>query len=128
MLTIEIADKEGLQIVIADDGIGLQSDPNRTTGTGQGLALHTTLLAMLGGTLTVESQVNRNVCDYSAWCSVSVSSTRIKPQSADAQVDGNILALVHKVNQPHKAKVNSQTAWQSDRCPNQSSSRQVPAG
>jgi len=54
-LSIRIADKEGLQIVIADDGVGVQQETHRSNGSGQGLALHSTLLAMFGGSLSVTS-------------------------------------------------------------------------
>lgn len=44
-----------LRLLIADDGVGLASaDAPAQGGSGQGLALHTTLLAVLGGTLSAE--------------------------------------------------------------------------
>ncbi|MBL8046972.1 MAG: hypothetical protein JNL09_10540, partial [Anaerolineales bacterium] len=44
-----------LVIVIEDDGVGLGLS-EQPRGTGQGLALHSTLMAVLGGSLAVETQ------------------------------------------------------------------------
>ena len=39
--------------MVEDDGVGLESgDP--TGGSGQGLALHSTMIGVIGGTLAVE--------------------------------------------------------------------------
>ena len=54
----------GLALTVEDDGAGLPTqgasaaatDPGNKGGTGSGLALHATLLAVVGGTLTVESE------------------------------------------------------------------------
>ncbi len=48
------------QIVVEDDGVGLQS-PARTdtNGSGQGLVLHSTLIAVVGGSLALESEPGR---------------------------------------------------------------------
>ncbi len=43
-----------LSIVIADDGVGMGATPTRSDG-GHGMALHSTLLAIMGGTLSVSS-------------------------------------------------------------------------
>ncbi len=45
------AARDQLQVVIEDDGIGLV----RTNGDGQGMALHSTMVAIAGGSLAVES-------------------------------------------------------------------------
>jgi signal transduction histidine kinase len=47
-----------LALTIEDDGAGWEAGNGAaaTSGTGQGLALHATLLAVVGGTLTVESE------------------------------------------------------------------------
>ncbi len=44
-----------LEIVIEDDGVGLKSEEEVGGGEGQGLALHSTMMAVIGGTLAVES-------------------------------------------------------------------------
>jgi signal transduction histidine kinase len=44
----------GLEITIEDNGAGLIA--GESTGSGHGLALHTTMMAVIGGALTVESQ------------------------------------------------------------------------
>ena len=43
-----------LAIQVEDDGVGLHTGTS-TGGGGQGLALHSTMLAVVGGTLDVES-------------------------------------------------------------------------
>ena len=53
----------GLLLVLEDDGVGASGDkgplgplsPDHKGGSGQGLALHGTLMAVIGGSLTVES-------------------------------------------------------------------------
>jgi signal transduction histidine kinase len=47
--------QEGLKILIEDDGAGFEATQRSSQGSGQGLALHSTLLAVVGGTLSVES-------------------------------------------------------------------------
>ncbi len=49
---------EGLNLSILDDGVGVQapSVSAQRGGAGQGLQLHTTMLAVVGGQLTLESQ------------------------------------------------------------------------
>lgn len=59
---IAVTWQEGLKIVITDDGVGLeksiqgQLDHQPKTGKGQGLALHSTMMAVIGGSLMVESR------------------------------------------------------------------------
>jgi signal transduction histidine kinase len=56
-LAVDIsASGEGLAITIEDDGVGV--DPNRASegGSGQGLALHGTMMAVMGGSLGIESR------------------------------------------------------------------------
>ena len=57
-LTLSLTCAEGgLSVCVEDNGPGLGRAPNAAAGAGagQGLALHSTLLAVLGGTLTVDS-------------------------------------------------------------------------
>ena len=56
-LIIRAAALDGLTLCVEDDGIGLSKLPqdSQNAGTGQGLALHSTLLAVIGGTLSVQS-------------------------------------------------------------------------
>ncbi len=54
-LTITAAWRAGLSLSIEDDGAGVGTTTS-PGGSGQGLALHSTLLAVVGGTLTVESE------------------------------------------------------------------------
>jgi signal transduction histidine kinase len=55
ILTITLTLRDGIHLTIEDNGDGI--DPSRPTdgGSGQGLALHGTMMAIVGGTLTVES-------------------------------------------------------------------------
>lgn len=57
-LAITASWREGLHLCIEDDGagVGAVSSPG---GSGQGLALHSTLLAVVGGTLAIESEPGR---------------------------------------------------------------------
>ncbi|MCB0194198.1 MAG: hypothetical protein KDJ65_19765 [Anaerolineae bacterium] len=53
MLEISVAIQDALLICIKDNGRGIQSP--KPMGSGQGLALHSTMLAIIGGELNVES-------------------------------------------------------------------------
>lgn len=63
-LRIEATANNGLQISIEDDGVGMATarrgdgDPS-TVGSGQGLVLHSTMMAVVGGSLSTESAVGR---------------------------------------------------------------------
>lgn len=46
----------GLEILIEDNGVGLGTLNQANGGSGQGLALHSTMLAVVGGSLAVESE------------------------------------------------------------------------
>jgi signal transduction histidine kinase len=54
-LQIALAWQDGLALTVQDDGVGLPATPAEAAGTGQGLALHGTLMAVIGGSLVVES-------------------------------------------------------------------------
>jgi signal transduction histidine kinase len=55
-LTIAVTPEPTLMICIEDDGIGIATPaPPQPEGSGQGLALHSTMLAVIGGSLNVES-------------------------------------------------------------------------
>lgn len=58
-LQIAIAWHEGLEITVEDDGIGLDDNGPVETSSGQGLALYSTMMAVVGGTLTVDSSPGR---------------------------------------------------------------------
>jgi signal transduction histidine kinase len=47
--------RDGLEITIEDDGVGLDVTKKPEESSGQGLALHSTMMAVVGGTLAVES-------------------------------------------------------------------------
>lgn len=56
-LIIHIKWEDGLQIQIEDDGVGVGSTERSVSiGSGQGLALHSTMMAVVGGELIVDSQ------------------------------------------------------------------------
>ncbi|MCU0490136.1 MAG: hypothetical protein MUD01_00910 [Chloroflexaceae bacterium] len=50
---------DNLGLTIHDDGVGLGASQVAAGGSGQGLALHSTMMAVIGGALTVESQPNQ---------------------------------------------------------------------
>lgn len=52
-----IIDRE-LQIQVKDDGVGLETTQFSGSGSGRGLALHSTMLAIIGGSLDLESTPN----------------------------------------------------------------------
>lgn len=53
-LRIAAACRDGLEVTVEDDGFGLGAPP-AIDGSGQGLALHSTMLAVVGGALTLDS-------------------------------------------------------------------------
>jgi len=61
-LTIEMDWLEGLWLVVRDDGVGIQPGTGRlpeNEGTGSGLLFHSTMLAVVGGRMRVESAAGR---------------------------------------------------------------------
>jgi signal transduction histidine kinase len=54
-LKVEIVLRDGLWIRVEDDGVGLERTHGSAGGSGHGLALHSTMMAVVGGALTVES-------------------------------------------------------------------------
>jgi two-component sensor histidine kinase len=50
-----------LEVLVADDGVGILSASSSTSGTGGGLLTHNALLAVAGGSLTVKSTPNEGV-------------------------------------------------------------------
>lgn len=54
-LCISVSWQGGLQIIVEDNGVGMGSTPLPTQGGGQGLALHSTMMAVVGGELTAVS-------------------------------------------------------------------------
>ena len=54
-LSVHATYDSNLEILIADDGVGIVSATSSTTGTGGGLLTHSALLAIAGGSLLVKS-------------------------------------------------------------------------
>jgi signal transduction histidine kinase len=55
-LIIEVEWSDGLRLVVRDDGVGVTaSDRTESEGTGSGLLFHSTMLAVVGGRMEVES-------------------------------------------------------------------------
>jgi len=50
-----VSSQAGLQILVEDNGVGIGKIENKERNSGQGLALHSTMLAVIGGELSVES-------------------------------------------------------------------------
>jgi hypothetical protein len=55
-LAVSVACRNGLEMTIEDDGVGMGATTLAAQGSGQGLGLHSTLMAVVGGTLTTESK------------------------------------------------------------------------
>ncbi|GHO64909.1 hypothetical protein KSC_038010 [Ktedonobacter sp. SOSP1-52] len=60
-LTLSASCDPDLEVIVADDGVGILSASNTTTGTGGGLLTHSALLAIVGGSLTVQSEPSHGV-------------------------------------------------------------------
>lgn len=58
-LSVTMESHDGLRLAIEDDGVGATTPSTHAGGSGQGLALHSTMLAIIGGTLEVESAAGR---------------------------------------------------------------------
>lgn len=60
-LNVKARWQNGLEMLVEDDGVGLGAagNGNSHAGSGQGLALHSTLMAVVGGSLAVESVPGR---------------------------------------------------------------------
>ena len=52
-LTVSTSWGDGLEMVIEDNGVGLGESQH--SGSGQGLALHSTMMAVVNGSLALES-------------------------------------------------------------------------
>jgi signal transduction histidine kinase len=55
-LKIGIGVQKGLLLSVKDDGIGMAAEAQPRKNGGQGLALHSTMMAVIGGTMEIESQ------------------------------------------------------------------------
>lgn len=54
-LRVRVACRDGLELLVEDNGIGFEP----TRQSGHGLALHSTMMAVIGGTLSIESIPNQ---------------------------------------------------------------------
>ena len=57
--TSKVSQTSEVSLVIEDDGVGLHKTELTEQGSGQGLALHSAMLAVVGGTLAVEARAER---------------------------------------------------------------------
>jgi signal transduction histidine kinase len=55
-LSISLRPEDRLTLVIEDDGVGIQATQRHPANGGQGLALHSTMMAVIGGELDVETE------------------------------------------------------------------------
>ncbi len=55
-LRVSASGQNGFQVSVEDNGIGMEAGLPTADGAGQGLSLHTTLMAVVGGSLAVESK------------------------------------------------------------------------
>lgn len=58
-LTLTVTVDRDFTLVVEDDGVGIEGATVRSDGTGQGLGLHATLLAVVGGSLAIDSRAGR---------------------------------------------------------------------
>ncbi len=81
-LCIRAAWQDGLTIIVEDDGVGMGASADRTAevGGGNGLVLHSTMMAVAGGTLTVESAPGR----YTR-IALRLPRTAYRPTSPDSE-------------------------------------------
>lgn len=55
-LTIAVDHREALEVAVEDDGVGVDPSSLGAEGVGHGLVLHSTMLAVVGGSLTFDSR------------------------------------------------------------------------
>jgi signal transduction histidine kinase len=60
-LTLSASCQPHLEVIVADDGVGIASAKSFTTGTGGGILTHSALLAIVGGSLTLKSSPGEGV-------------------------------------------------------------------
>jgi signal transduction histidine kinase len=60
-LTFKALCSPNLEMIVADDGVGISSVNSSTTGTGGGLLTHSALLAIAGGSLSIKSAPGEGV-------------------------------------------------------------------
>jgi signal transduction histidine kinase len=58
-LKVATRTKGGLELAVEDDGVGMAASVRESGGSGQGLALHSTMMAVVGGSLATESVVGK---------------------------------------------------------------------
>jgi signal transduction histidine kinase len=62
-LTIAVRSvSDRLEISVEDNGVGLNGSAASSAGSGSGLALHSTLLAVVGGSLEIDSKPGEYTC------------------------------------------------------------------
>ncbi len=60
-LTLQARCDPDLEVIVADDGVGIAAADATTSGTGGGLLTHSALLAIAGGSLTIKSGPDEGV-------------------------------------------------------------------
>lgn len=58
-LVISVKNEDKIKIIIEDDGIGMKENSRAKGGSGQGLALHSTMMAVIGGYIILESEAKK---------------------------------------------------------------------
>lgn len=59
LLQISLTCADGMVLTIEDNGIGIGDAPSSDGGSGQGMALHGTMMAVVGGSMSVQSIPNQ---------------------------------------------------------------------
>src|SRR5207302_11284111 len=55
-LDVVVQSDDGLRLIVTDDGVGFSASPTEGGTYGSGLVLHSTMMAVVGGSLEVESK------------------------------------------------------------------------
>jgi signal transduction histidine kinase len=61
-LRIGLGGEQALEVTVEDNGIGVEGAGGDKESGGQGLALYSTMMAVVGGSLTVDSSPGRHTC------------------------------------------------------------------
>lgn len=95
-LTLSLAWQQGLRVVVEDDGVGLGTTHTPTKGSGHGLALHSTMMTVIGGTLTAES---------------TAEGSRITLALPEELVPSTTWQLSHEAPEPATSEAKQPSGW-----------------
>jgi signal transduction histidine kinase len=97
-VTLALAWCDGLRLVIEDDGVGLGAALPSASSSGQGLALHSTMMTIIGGTLTAESSPAGMTC-VTLSLPLEHPSALISAGTRDAELFTGLASEAHRPEQ-----------------------------